>query len=254
MRCAWLLLVLMSASLSAQALDTSSVGWEQHRGERLPLQLEFNDESGASVPLSHYFGRIPVILVFVYFSCPALCPVTLAGVTEALQGTGLQPGRDYALLAISIDPKDTPAMATQQKTHLIADEPLRQEVHFLTSAGDAARKLAHSVGFNYQYDAEHAQFAHAAGFLIADQQGVISRYFFGVRYPSAQVRTSVIEAGQGRVGSLAERLRLLCYHFDPVQGHYSVAIMNLLRIFAIGCALTCATLAWRYLGRGKRVS
>jgi protein SCO1/2 len=251
MKQAWLI-AIACVSFSAQALDVSSIGWEQRRGERLPLQLQFTDEAGLAAPLDHYFDRVAVVLVFVYFSCPGLCPEVLAGVKEGLQGTGLQAGRDYELLVVSIDPEDTPALATQQKSHLIADASLKRAAHFLTASDDSSQALARSAGFNYRYDAEHAQFAHAAGFLIADRRGVISRYFLGVRYPPEQIRTALIDAGQGRIGSLAERLRLLCYHFDPVQGRYSLAIMNLLRAFAIGCALVVAVITWRHLGRTRR--
>jgi protein SCO1/2 len=244
-----LAICVLSLNTPLQAyVDTRDVRWDQHPGAQLPLQLKFQDEVNRPVTLGEYFGSRPIVLVLVYFSCPELCPEVLHGVKESLQNTGLVPGQDYALLAVSIDPRDTPTQAQAEKAQLIGTSPMQPAGHFLTAANHSAAALARVVGLHYVYDAEHGQFAHAAGFLIANPQGRISRYFFGVRYPAAQVRAALIDAGHGRIAALADQLRMLCYHFDPTQGRYSLAVLNVLR-FVGAVAVVVGLLAWWRLAK-----
>jgi protein SCO1/2 len=243
------LLLLLVGPLTAR-IDTRAVGWDQHPGAHLPLQLRFRDETNRVVALGDYFGRTPVVLVMMYFSCPELCPMVLHGVQESLQNTGLAAGRDYALLTVSIDPRDTPSRAAQESAQMLRDSPVRRAAHFLTAADGSASALAGTLGFRYVYDPEHGQFAHAAGFVILNPRGEISRYFFGVRYPTGPVRTALIDAGHGRVAAFADQFLLLCYHFDPTLGRYSLAIVNVLRVMGI-LAVLLGVLAWWHLSYSK---
>jgi len=239
-----ILLLGLSGSVHA-SVDRRTVTWDQHPGAHLPLQLHFTDEAGRQVTLADYFGRTPVVLVLTYFSCPELCPMVLQGVGQALRSTGLVAGRDYALLAVSIDPRDTPAQARHEKSALATSIPLLSTAHFLTAADRSAASLAAALGFHYAYDAEHGQFAHPAGFVIIDRRGDINHYFFGIRYAAPQVRTAVLAASRGAAATLADQLLLLCYHFDPTQGRYTLAIINVLRAVGIVAVLLGALGWWR---------
>lgn len=126
---------------------------------------------------------------------------------------------------------------------------MRLSTHFLTATDGAAAALARTIGFRYVYDQERGQFAHAAGFVIVDRRGVVSRYFLGVRFPTAQVRTAMVDADRGRVAAFANQLLLLCYHFDPTQGRYSLAIVNMLRIIGIATVLIGVFAWWRHVER-----
>jgi protein SCO1/2 len=132
---------------------------------------------------------------------------------------------------------------------MLKASPMRLSMHFLTAADGAAAALARSIGFRYVYDQEHGQFAHAAGFVIVDRRGVVCRYFLGVRYPTAQVRAAVVDAGRGRVAAFANQLLLLCYHFDPTQGRYSLAIVNVLRTIGVATVLIGVLAWWRQAER-----
>jgi protein SCO1/2 len=246
---------VLSLSTPLQAyVDTRAVRWDQHPGAQLPLQLKFRDEGNRPVTLGDYIGPRPIVLVLAYFSCPELCPEVLHGVKDSLQNTGLVPGQDYSLLAVSIDPRDTPTQARAEKAQLIGVSPMEPAAHFLTAANPSAAALARVVGLHYVYDAEHRQFAHAAGFLIANSHGQINRYFFGVRYPAAQVRAALIDAGHGRIAALADQLRLLCYHFDPTQGRYSLAVLNVVRIVGAAVVLVGLLAWWRLAAPAPRLS
>lgn len=239
-----LLLLCLAASAHAH-FDTRGIGWEQHPGMRLPLELRFRDENNRIAALQSYFDGAPVILVLTYFSCPELCPIVLHSLQQSLQSTGLEAGRDYRLVAVSIDPRDTPSRAVQEKVGILRPSPLQRTAHFLTAPDVSASVLARKVGFRYAYDARHGQFAHAAGFVVVDPRGRISRYFLGVSYPPAQLRSAVIEAGRGQIAAVADQLLLLCYHFDPTLGPYSAAVVSLLRILGVAAVLACALAWWR---------
>ena len=218
--------------------DTSAadVGWTQHVGATLPLQLAFFDENQRRVMLRDYFHDVPVVMVFAYLSCSRLCPEVLTGVDETLRATGLSRGRDYSLLVLSIDPHDT-------------HRSLQRNAHFLTSSDGAASQVAAAAGFSYVQTADETQFGHAAGFLVATPQGTISRYFLGVRYPADEVKAALLAARENKVGSLAERLLLLCYSPDSTHSARSAYIMAALRIMAVLGLLLAVLLAWRWRGR-----
>jgi len=246
-----LLLILLCASCVQAAIDVSPVRWEQRLGASLPLQLEFTDERGATVTLQRYFAGRPVVVVFVYFSCPELCPQVLTGIAEVLQASGMRIGSDYELVAVSIDPRDRWQDTQKQRLHIVADRGFRDGIHLLTTPDGGAAALATAAGFHYRLDEQHAQFAHAAGFIVADDKGEISRYFLGVRYPADEVRNALVAAKNGRIGTLADRLLLLCYHFDPEQGRYTLALLNLLRAFVVASVLVAAAWAWRAFGGNR---
>jgi len=244
-------IVLLCLAAPVQArVDSRSAGWDQHPGVQIPLQLRFRDESNRLITLGDYFGRTPVVLVLTYFSCPELCPMVLQGVEETLHGTGLQAGRDFQVLAVSIDPHDTPAQAQQKKTGMLKSQRLQQAAHFLTSPDRSAAILAHTLGFRYAYDAEHGQFAHAAGFIIVNPRGEVSQYVFGVRYPTDAVRAALVNAGRGRIATYANQLLLLCYHFDPTLGRYDFALLTLMRGLGI-LAVLLGLAGWWYLSHSR---
>ncbi|HEU4653936.1 MAG TPA: SCO family protein [Steroidobacteraceae bacterium] len=242
-------LLLMVMALQANAyIDKSKVGWDQHVGTQLPLDLSFTNSEGQSVPLGTIFNDKPVVLAFVYFSCPELCPEVLAGIQQALRNAGLVVGENYDLIGISIDPRDTATNAATRLRHFPPE--VRAHAQLLTTDDDHAARLARAAGFRYVYDAEHQQFAHPAGFLIATPNGKISRYFFGVRYDPAALRSAIASAQQGSVSSVVRQLLLVCFHFDPTQGPYSAAIMGGLRIVSI--ALLAVVGLWAALRAHSR--
>ena len=242
-------------------------GIEQHLDAQLPLDLVLADAQGRSVRLGDYFsaGR-PVVLVLGYYSCPNLCGMLMQGTLEALQASGL-PKASYEVVAVSIDPLDTPATAAARQnvyadyaaflhtSRPLAAAPAAPQLLVGTAASTAL--LAQRVGFVYQPDADDAdagvsaahapsRFAHAAGIVIVTPSGRISRYLMGVRFEPQDLRLALVEASSGRIGTLADRIALLCAHFDPTRGRYSADVMNLLRVLGVLMVLALAGFAWRH--------
>src|SRR5262245_59467052 len=209
------------------------VDFVQRLHEFIPLDLVLWDDTGRPVSLQDYFGRKPVILSLVYYDCPNLCTMVLNGLLRTLRALSLTVGADFDVLVVSINPRGTSAMAPAQKAQYVRSYGRADAAngwHFLTGSSEAIQRLTEAVGFHYSYDAARGQFAHASGIMVLTPQGQLARYFYGVEYAPRDVRLGLIEAAAHKIGSPIDQLLLLCYHYDPQSGTYSVAILPTLRL------------------------
>lgn len=218
-----------------------NVGLDQHLGQQIPLDLMFNDETGQGVQLRQYFGSKPVILALVYFQCPMLCNEVQAGLTGALNGiVRFNVGRDFNVLTVSFDPRDTPKDAAREKQIYLSRYRRAGSAggwHYLTGRKDQIDALAQAVGFRYAWDEKAQQFAHASGIMLLTPDGKLTQYYYGVEYMPRDIQLGLIEASQGKIGNLADEVLLYCFHYDPTQARYSAAIFNILRLTAATAVL-----------------
>jgi protein SCO1/2 len=212
------------------------VGIDQHLGSALPLETTFLGQTGRELHLQDLFGQRPVLLAFVYYECPMLCTEILNGVVRGLAPLDLEAGTDYDLVAISIDPGETPELARKKcesyrsRAGHRADRPdADRGWHFLVGEEAAIEAVTRAAGFRFVEDEATGEFAHASGIMILTPRGVLSRYLLGVDYAPRDLKLAVLEASDGRVGSLADALLMLCFHYDPATGRYGLAIQRVLR-------------------------
>jgi protein SCO1/2 len=209
------------------------VGFDQHLGESVPLDLAFTDETGTSVRLSDYFGKRPVVLSLVYYKCPMLCTISLNGLAGALEVLSFVPGQEFEVVTVSFDPSETPQLAAAKKSAYMARyrrPAAHAGWHFLTGPRESIAALTRAVGFRYVWDEATKQFAHPAGVLVLTPEGKISHYLFGVEYAPKDLRLALVEAAGGKIGNVADQLLLYCYRYDPQTGSYSARILNLVRV------------------------
>ena len=231
------------------------VGIEQKLGEQLPLDAEFKNENGQMVKLGEYFNKEkPVILALVYYECPMLCNEVLNGLTGSLKGISFDAGQEFDVVAISFDTRenDKSGLAQNKKESYLkryGRENTADGWHFLTGTQDQIDKVTNAVGFNYQWDEQSEQFAHAGGIMVATPDGKLARYFYGIDYAPKDLKFGIMESADGRVGNPAEQLFLYCYHYDPSTGSYGLAILKVLRVAAIFTILGIGGMLfvfWRY--------
>jgi protein SCO1/2 len=231
-----------------EALQT--VGIEQRLNEQLPLDTKFVDENGKSVALGDYFGKgKPVVLALVYYECPMLCNQVLTGLSGALKGVNFDVGKEFDVVAISFDPRDTPAIAKAKKETYLAHYNRPETAagwHFLTGTPESIEKITQAVGFKYQWDESTKQFAHAGGIQIATPEGRLARYFYGIDYAPKDVKFGVMEASSSKIGNPVEKLILYCYHYNPASGKYGLMIMNIVRLGGIATLLGLAAMFWMF--------
>ena len=221
-----------SAQQSTMPAILSKVGITQNLNKQIPPDLMFRDESGKPVRIGDYFGQKPIVLSLVYFDCPALCTEVLNGELRTMNAISLNLGQDFEAITVSFEPKDTPALAKAKRDVYIGQygrKGAANHWHFLTGEQPSIDALTNAAGFQYAYDSAIRQYAHAAAILVLTPDGRIDRYFYGVVYPARDLRLGLVEASQGKIGTLTDHAMLYCYQYDPMTGKYGVVIINVLR-------------------------
>lgn len=208
------------------------VGIDQKLNQSVPLNLTFRDEHGQTVRLGQYFGQRPVILTLVYYNCPMLCTQVLNGVESGLKELPLDIGKQFNVVTVSIDPSEGHVLAEVKQemyTGMYGRPGATEGWHFLTGDEPQIKQLADAVGFRYAYDPETKQFAHASAIMILTPDGKISRYLYGIQFPSRDLRLGLVEASEGKIGSPVDAILLFCYHYDPHTGKYGLLISHVIQ-------------------------
>ena len=209
-----------------------NVGIDQKLGAVIPADLVFNDEQGHPVRLGDVFGNRPVVLVLVYYQCPMLCTMVLNDLLRTMRAIPETAGKDFDVITVSFDPRDTPELAARKKETYLAqyDRPGAETGwHFLTGSQESITALTSAVGFRYVWDPKFQIFAHASGIMVVTPGRKISRYFFGIDYDPKDLRVALAEASDGHIGGLADSILLYCFCYDPATGKYGLAISRLLK-------------------------
>ena len=220
-----------TAATMPQALR--NVGFEPPLNGQMPLDLSFLDETGRSVQLRDYFGQKPVVLAFVYYGCPMLCDQVEQGVVGVLRMLAFNPGRDYEVVFVSFDSRETPQMAAEKKKKALVHFR-RPETdsgwHFLSGSKESIEAATKAANFRFSFDAKSNLFAHASGVMLLTPDGHISRYFYGVEYPGRNMRLGLVDASAGKIGTPIDHVLLYCYHYDPSAATYSASILKIIRL------------------------
>jgi protein SCO1 len=212
------------------------VGIDQKLNEPVPLDAVFKDEMGRDVRLGQFFKGKPVVISLVYYACPMLCNQVLNGMLGSFRQVSFNIGADFEVVTVSFDPKETPALAAKKKeTYIKAYNRAGSDAgwHFLTGDEANIKRLTEAVGYRYLWDEQTKQFAHASGIMIATPDGKLARYFYGIDYPSRDLRLALVEASASKIGTPVDALMLYCYHYDPATGKYGAVVMNIVRVAGV---------------------
>jgi protein SCO1/2 len=210
-----------------------AVRFEQRLDTRLPLDAVFRDEQGQTVTLGDYFGKRSVVLAFVYYECPMLCNQILNGLVSGLGVLDQTVGTDFDVVAVSFDARETPVMAAAKKAAYVDRYARRgSEVgwHFLTGDEASIGRVTDAAGFQFAWDEQTQQFAHASGVIVVTPDGRLARYLFGIEYPPRDLKFALMESSDGRIGSVVDQVLLYCYHYVAATGSYSLVAMNAVRL------------------------
>ena len=182
--------------------ELQGVRIDQRLNAPVPLDASFVDETGRTVALREYLGRRPVILALVYYRCTMLCSYILNGVVSGLRPLSFKPGRDFDVIAISIDPSEDFRLAAEKRDHYAKSYSSRAGKtgwHFLTGDEKNIRAVAAAVGFRYRYDPKTKLFLHGSGIMLLTPEGHVSRYFYGVEYTPKDLKLGLVEASANRI-------------------------------------------------------
>jgi protein SCO1 len=230
-----------SAEASVSDAQIKAVAAAPTPDASLPLDVGFQDENGRRLTMADAMAGLPALVVFADYTCRTLCGPVVEFVAAGLSKTGLRPGADYRLVVVGLDPRDgLDAARSMRAAHIAAQTPLAQATVFLSGDEAAIRQATQAAGLHYYYDAEHDQFAHPAAVYVVDAQGRIQRVLSPLGLDGADLRLAIVDAGRGAVGTLADRIHLLCYGYDPVRGVYNERITTML---AYAAAATLVVMA-----------
>ena len=245
---------LMSPPANVRPPGLKNVGIEQHLNGQVPPDLVFRDETGKQVRLADYFGKKPLILDLAYYRCPMLCNEVLAGLQGSLKTLSFDVGKEFDVLTVSFDPKDTPEVATAKKADILKryKRPGAADGwHFLTGPQESIDALTKAVGFQYEYDPKTEQFAHTTAIMILTPEGKIAQYYYGVEFAPKDIRLGLIQASQNKIGTLADQILLYCYHYDPHAGKYSAIISRIIQLAGGVTILSLGTVLLVLFRRGS---
>jgi protein SCO1 len=220
-------------------------------GETAALQARFTDDAGREGPFASWIqpGK-PVLLTLVFYRCKMLCNLIVSDQVRAMKELGLELGKDYTALTVSIDPKDTPAESASRRTRYLQSmgKPLASDWRFLTGSEENIRALADSIGFKYTYDADTKQYAHPAVVQVLSPTGTVSRYLYGTSFKTQDVGLALVEARSNKVGLSLERIILSCFKYDAATRRYGFYIFGFLRLGALavfGALSAMLVVLWR---------
>jgi protein SCO1 len=231
------------------------IGIDQKLNGQLPLDALVRDETGVEAPLQSFFRDKPVILAPVYYECPMLCTQILNGLVKGLRDVSYDPGKDFIVLAISIDPRETSELAAAKKKGYLKryGRPGTEDGwKFLTGSEESVKRIAQALGFRYVWDPVSQQYAHASGIMVATPEGRISHYFYGVEYRPTDMRLALVQASQGKIGSPVDQVLLYCFHYDPVSGKYTSIVLKIVQGGAVLTALALGGLIFYFLRNERK--
>jgi len=262
----WVQLVLACLSLGlgggVARADTKTpeqlenIGIEDRAGAQVPRDVKLEGSDGRSFVLGEYMdGETPLVLVLAYYGCPMLCSLVLNGTTDGLKGIDAVPGRDYRLLVVSFDPRDTSEVAKEKRAAYVEALGLGQGAKSLEGdplmAFEFARgteaevaRLAEAIGFRYRWDQEEEQYAHAAGLFVVTPGGKLSQALTGIKFERDDLSSALVEAKKGVWHSPLKSVLLYCFQYDPLVGKYTLQVKQLLKV---GAALTVALIVFLLL-------
>ena len=240
------LLVLLGRPAIVRAdntpMELQHVGVNEHLDGQIPLDARFRDQDGKSVTIGDYFGTKPAMLILAYHRCPVLCSMIQNAAATALHDVPWTVGKEFDVIVVSIDPKDTPETATE-KRKVVVDAYGRpgseHGFHYLVGTKGEIDRVANAVGFEYQYDARQDQYGHPAVVMLVKPNGQMARYLYGLEYDPKDIRLGLLEASNGKSISTIEKVILFCYHYDPQNGKYTLLATHVMQI---GGVITVALL------------
>ncbi len=235
------------ASVWAQGGAAGEAGVNEKLGARVALDAVLKDEEGKDVTLRQLVDK-PTILTLNYFTCTGICSPLLNGLVDALNQVGLEPGKDFRVVTLSFDPKDTPEIAFQKRINYLKQmtRPFPPQAwRFLTGSAQATRAVTDSVGFIFR--ASDSGYIHPGVIVILSPEGKVSRYLYGISFLPADIQIGIQEAAAEQVRPTISRVLAFCYSYDPQGRRY---VLSITRVTGATVLIVAAAFV-AYLLRGR---
>jgi protein SCO1/2 len=205
------------------------VSFEEKQGQYAALETELVNENGDTVLLKDVINK-PTILNLVYFECPGTCSPLMWGISKFIDQVDLIPGKDYDIITISFDPSEDIALGIKKKEAYLKKMKNKNasEWHFFVADSANIARLTQSVGFHYQ--TVNNQYVHPTGLIALGSDGKIIRYLRGIEFPPFDIKITMVEAAEGKIGPSINRLLAVCYSYDTKGNQF---VFNVTKVAGI---------------------
>jgi protein SCO1/2 len=246
---------IASQAVDPEIVPSRDLKFEQRLNAPLPMDANFVDQNGDSITLGETFRGKPVVLGLIYYKCPSLCNQVLNGMFAALKVINFTVGDQFDVVMVGIDEREKPKTAKAKLNSYLSQYKSKSENgwYFLTGSKDEIQRVAKAVGYSYKFDIRRNQYAHPAGLVVVTPEGHASKYFLGIEYSARDLKFAVMDASEGKVGSLVEQAVAYCFLWDPHSGKYSLAIMRVIQVAGILTVLGLVTLVFFLTKRSPKV-
>lgn len=260
------LLFLIALGVSLEGFSTESipaelknVGIFERLGDQVGKDIPFTDHNGKRVLFGDYFqnGK-PTVLLLVYFGCPNICNYFLKGAVETLKEAKWQVGKEYNVVAVSFDHRESHDLAAAARLKIIemygrGASPDSDQWPFLVGDENSVKRLTESVGFRFRFEESTQEYAHSSAMIFLTPKATVSRYLHGMVFAQKDLRLALVEAGEGQIGSLSDRFLLFCFKYDPKANKYALFAMRLMQtgaLLTLMIILTAYVFVFRKYRRG----
>lgn len=203
------------------------VGVEEHLNDTIPADIMVVNQYGETVNLMDLIDK-PTFLNFVYYRCPGICSPLMNGIADFVDQLDMNIGEDYQVLTISFDHTEGTELA--QRKHVNYMKMIEKEIPangwtFYTADSLSIQKATQATGFKFMPTGD--DFAHSATLIVLSPEGKITRYLHGTYFLPFEIKMSIVEAAEGKVGATINRVLQYCYSYDPTGQKY---VLNVTRV------------------------
>lgn len=206
------------------------IGFEEKQGQYADLNVKLINEAGETVLLKDIIDK-PTILSLVYYRCPGTCSPLMWGISRFIDEVDLQLGTDYEVLTISFDYTESIDMGIQKKANYLSTIKKKDSAkywQFFVSDSSNIARLTQSVGFNYK--SLNNEFVHPTGLIALAADGKITRYLRGIEFLPFEIKITLVEAADGKIGPSINRVLAVCYSYNENSNKF---VFNVTRVSAI---------------------
>lgn len=205
-------------------------------GNAIPRDITFVDGDGKEFTIEDLLDK-PLILVISYFTCDGACTTANRNMRDLVVGAEKSvPGKDFNLLTVSFDSKDT-AMNLKmfkEEIEIPADYEEGWRLGLFKNKEDIER-LTSSVGFKFFWLERDQMFMHPSMFVFISPQldnaalgagGRIVRYLYASTIESVDLDIAIADTnfgtfGRSKVDDLKDLFLIACFSYNYVEGRYT---------------------------------
>lgn len=248
------LIFIFLISFSSFAQKKIEVGIDEKLGNTLPLDLSFQTSEGKTVTLKEIINK-PTLIALVYYECPGVCNPMQNELAWTIDKLQLEPGKDFQVISISFDHKETPAVAAKwKKNYLLTIKRKFDPNSWLFLTGDSLNihKLTEACGFYFK--PADKQFVHAATLVAVSPQGKISRYLFGTDFNPFDVKMALLDAESGKTSPTISKVLQFCFSYDPQGRQYTLNVTRIVgTVMLLGVGIFLGVLLMKKKNRTKEL-